>query len=93
MRISILVVTALMLTLTACSRNSDHKLDGAISALAKKDYAGALAIIQPLAKDGNAKAQYNLGKMYLDGTGVDRNATEAAKWYRLAADQGNMDAQ
>ena len=30
---------------------------------------------------------------YEKGTGVEKNAEEAAKWYRKAADNGNADAQ
>ena len=31
--------------------------------------------------------------MYLHGQGVPENAAEAARWYRLAAEQGYADAQ
>jgi hypothetical protein len=31
--------------------------------------------------------------MYYEGKGVPQNHVEAAKWFRLAADQGNADAQ
>ena len=31
--------------------------------------------------------------MYVRGDGVARNYTEAARWFRLAADQGNPGAQ
>ena len=33
-------------------------------------------------------AQYNLGFMYDEGTGVPRNDVEALKWYSLAKAQG-----
>ena len=42
---------------------------------------------------GEAKAQYNLGYMYQDGTGVPQDYKAAVKWYRLAADQGLALAQ
>jgi TPR repeat protein len=45
------------------------------------------------AEQGDADAQYNLGKMFYDGHGLDKNYTEAMKWYRLAAAQGNAKAQ
>ena len=38
-------------------------------------------------------AQYNLGVMYRNGRGVSRDQTEAVRWYRLAADQGDARAQ
>ena len=36
----------------------------------------------------NARAQFNLGVMYANGDGVPKDAAEAVKWYRKAADQG-----
>ena len=33
-------------------------------------------------------AQDNLGGMYANGTGVPQDDAEAAKWYKLAAEQG-----
>jgi TPR repeat protein len=47
----------------------------------------------PLAKQGNAVAQYFLGFMYLNGDGVTQDYKSAAKWYRLAAEQGYAGAQ
>ena len=42
---------------------------------------------------GDAGAQLALGYAYDTGRGVGRNLAEAAKWYRLAADQGLAQAQ
>jgi hypothetical protein len=41
----------------------------------------------------NAREQYELGRMYYEGKGVALDLTEAAKWYRESASQGNADAQ
>ena len=38
-------------------------------------------------------AQNNLGSMYQNGQGVSQDYKEAAKWYRLSAEQGNAVAQ
>ena len=38
-------------------------------------------------------AQNNLGLMYYNGQGLSQDYHEAAKWYRLAAEQGNATAQ
>ena len=46
-----------------------------------------------VAKQGNAKAQYNLGGMYYNGKGVRKDYAQAVQWYRRAAEQGNADAQ
>jgi uncharacterized protein len=42
---------------------------------------------------GDALAQNNLGFLYQNGTGVQKNPVEAAKWYQLAAEQGFSVAQ
>jgi TPR repeat protein len=38
---------------------------------------------------GRSFAQFLLGYAYDYGKGVEKNATEAATWYRKAADQGD----
>jgi TPR repeat protein len=45
------------------------------------------------AKQGFANAQYNLGLMYANGTGVLQDYKTAVKWFRLAAKQGVARAQ
>ena len=57
------------------------------------DYTTALKEWRPLAEQGDAGAQYNLGFMYDRGYGVPENDAEAEKWYRLAAEQGLAIAQ
>jgi len=57
------------------------------------DYEKAAKLYGPLAKDGNAEAQYTLGMMYRAGRGVPHDYNEARKWYRLAAEQGHPIAQ
>ena len=45
------------------------------------------------AEQGDAKAQYKLGRCYAKGLGVDKDWVEAVKWYRMAAEQGDAKAQ
>jgi len=49
--------------------------------------------LKKLAEQGDVNAQYNLGVMYNNGTGVEQNFKEAVKWYRKAAEQGQVYAQ
>ncbi len=63
-------------------------LDEGVAAYHRGDYATALREWHPLAEQGNAKAQYNLGIMYSEGKGVPQDYAEAVKWYRKAAEQG-----
>jgi TPR repeat protein len=68
-------------------------LQGGLIAAQKGDYATALREWTPIAKQGNARAQSNLGLMYYKGHGVPQNHKTAVKWYRLAAKQGYANAQ
>jgi len=56
-------------------------------------YATALKEWRPLAEQGEARAQTNLGVMYRLGEGVPQDDTEAVRWYRRAAEQGHTKAQ
>ena len=67
--------------------------EDAAAAHKRGDYATALRIIRPLAAQGNAQAQSNLGSMYHQGQGVLQDYAEALKWLRLAAAQGHAMAQ
>jgi TPR repeat protein len=69
------------------------RIEDAKTAYDGGDYATALRIFQALANGGNATAQSNLGVMYDEGYGISQNYTEAVKWYRKAADQGDASAQ
>ena len=57
------------------------------------DFATALRELKPLAEQGHADAQFNLGVMYENGLGVPQDNKTAGKWYRLAAEQENALAQ
>ncbi len=45
------------------------------------------------AEKGDAPAQHSLGEMYEYAEGVGKDAVEAVKWFRKAADQGDVFAQ
>jgi TonB family protein len=54
----------------------------------RRDYTTAQRLWLPLAEQGVARAQNNLGVLYENGKGVRQDFNEALKWYRLAAEQG-----
>jgi TPR repeat protein len=68
-------------------------LKEATTAFAKKQYAAAIKLFRPLAEKGNAIAQYKVAVMHRMGLGVPKSEKEARKWSRLAAKQGNPEAQ
>ncbi|MCP4008900.1 MAG: hypothetical protein GY726_05220, partial [Proteobacteria bacterium] len=43
--------------------------------------------------EGNAEAQYNLGVLYLEGQGVERNVKQARAWFLKAAEKDQLEAQ
>jgi TPR repeat protein len=67
--------------------------DEGVAAYDSGDYATALKELRPLAEQGEASAQGNLGVMYAKGQGVPQDYKEAVKWYRKAAEQGDATAQ
>ena len=64
-----------------------------VAAYNRGDNATALREFRPLAEQGAAKAQYNLGLMYEEGQGVSQDYAEAVRWFRKAAEQGHDEAQ
>jgi hypothetical protein len=64
-----------------------------LAAFKNKDYLRAYQEFKVGADAGQAEAQFDLGVMYAQGFGVQRDLSVAATWYRKAADQGNAEAQ
>ena len=67
-------------------------LDDAVDAMRSGDFAEAYCIMRPLADDGDADAQYNIGWMYLNGYGLRVNDSLALEWWSKASEQGHADA-
>lgn len=59
-------------------------------ALASEDYQKAAYYLSFFASNGDARAQYNMGVMYRDGLGVERDAKAALTWFLYAAAQDHM---
>ena len=55
--------------------------------------AATLSRVRKAAKEGDAKAQFDLAVMCYKGRGLPQDYAEAARWYRKAADQGYAKAQ
>jgi len=89
----LLILPVLLLTLLVGNPASSADFQKGLDAYNRGDYATALREFTPLAEQGVARAQYNLGVMYDHGYGVPQNYKTAVKWYTLAAEQGLADAQ
>jgi len=82
------------LTILLCAGlSAGADLASANRAYEQKDYATALKELAPLAEQGNAEAQFDLGRMYLMGQGVLKDPDQAIKWFKASAAQGNANAQ
>ena len=68
-------------------------LDNAFKAFDRGDCHLALKRFQAKAERGNVAAQHNVGVVFDAGLGVDGSDQVAEKWYRMAAEQGLLDAQ
>ena len=64
-----------------------------VAAFKNKDYATAYREWKTAADTGVPEAEFDLGLLYSQGLGVRRDLTEATRWYRKAAEQGNAMAQ
>jgi TPR repeat protein len=64
-----------------------------LNAFSDKNWAAALTACTREGNAGSLSAQRNLGVMYDQGLGVNKDPAQAALWYRKAADAGNRDAQ
>jgi hypothetical protein len=86
------IVCTVMLFLVGCGQTISLP-QNARDAYNRGDYSTALKECQPLAEQGDANAQYNLGKLYYHGWGVAQDYAQARDWWRKAAAQGHLDAQ
>ncbi len=102
MRLSLLIFTpffASLLCTTALAQSSSS--EGTFAALLRQEAIGfengeggvrdpvmAATLYCKSARLGDAQAQYNLGWMYANGRGVERNDSTAAFFFHAAAEQG-----
>lgn len=77
----------------AASGAEDKILQEAWTAYNIGNYKKTLRLIEPLAGDGNARAQVMLGRCYENGLGVQQDLGVAAQWFQLAAEQNDSEAQ
>jgi uncharacterized protein len=80
-----------LLSFAAISAGADFTTG--LNAYNKGDYATAAKEWRPLADQGVAAAQFNLGLMYYDGHGVPLDFAQAADWFTKAAEQDYAKAQ
>ena len=82
-----------LLTAAAAFPAAAQTFDETVAAYDRGDYATAFRGFRRLAEQGDAKAQYYLGALYEDGTGVPQDYARAVQWYRSAALKGDPEGQ
>ena len=85
-------LAAILLVVSFAASVAAGPLEDADAAVKRRDYATALRLIRPLAKQGDATAQYNLGVFYDNGLGVPQDHVRALMWLNLSAAQGEKNA-
>jgi len=86
-----LLLTSVALGLGLSTPAAADVKDG-VDAWGKGDFARAISEWRGPANNGNADAQFNLGQAYKLGRGVPMDLRQAENWYRMAANQGHIQA-
>ncbi|WP_373767604.1 tetratricopeptide repeat protein [Glaesserella sp.] len=94
---ALLMISTLLFFYPAVAETTDAEFERqnetAKAAMLSDDFATALKIWQPYADRGNKRAQNNLGMMYLDGLGVEKDWDKAKALFEQSAAQGLPQAQ
>ncbi len=90
LRLIIFIFASTML-LTACVNPQTELRRGQLS-FQEQNYHDAFIRLTPLAKNGNAEAQYAIGYMYFYGQGIAENRHRGIVWMQRAARQGQPQA-
>ena len=70
--------------------NSKSQFKKGLNSYAKRDYEDAFDKWNPLAQQGLAEAQFNLGRMYALGKGVISSLEKTKYWVQLASDNTDL---
>ena len=90
---TLIIIPVLLFSLLLGVPSYSADFNKGLTAAQSGDFATALKEWKPLAEEGNAVAQNNLGLMYHNGWGVPQDYKEAVLLYRLADEQGYAKAQ
>ena len=58
----------------------------------ERDFQSAVKLYMLAAKAGEPEAFYHMGRVYMNGTGVDRNIAKAKLYFKQGANCGNTDS-
>jgi hypothetical protein len=93
MRMSLRFTITVVLSIVCLVASAWANFKAGVDAYHRGDYATALREWRPLAEQGDAGAQFNLGQLYVNGQGILQDHVQARQWYEKAAAQGHADAE
>lgn len=79
-------------SIAATLGNRAAEFNNGVCLMEKKEYGEAYDVFVSAAEKGLAVAQSKLGFMYAEGLGVTLDFEKSEHWYRMAANQGDIDA-
>jgi TPR repeat protein len=88
----LLILPVLLLTLLVGTPAFSADFQKGYAAYKSGDYATTLREWTPLAEQGYAMAQFNLGAMYANGNGVIQDNVYAHMWFNIVASNGDKNA-
>ncbi|MGX2973545.1 tetratricopeptide repeat protein [Ursidibacter arcticus] len=88
---TVLTATLLAFATLSYANTPEQQFQQGLEAAEKQDYQTAFRLWQPLAEQGIAEAQFNLGWMYINVQGVKQDVAKAKIWFGRACDNGLQD--
>lgn len=86
-RILVCVLVAALFAGNALADGEDDFYRG-VAEYRARNYDGAVSWFNKAAEQGEADAQFLLGRMYYDGNSISQDYVEAYKWFSIAAANG-----
>ena len=84
--------SSLISSIASALGNRAAEFNKGVCLMEKKEYGEAYDVFVSAAEKGLANAQSRLGYMYAEGLGVTQDSEKSEHWYRMAANQGDIDA-
>jgi TPR repeat protein len=84
--------SSLISSIASALGNRAAEFNKGVCLMEKKEYGEAYDVFVFAAEKGLAPAQSRLGYMYAEGLGVTQDSEKSEHWYRMAANQGDIDA-
>lgn len=91
--IKTILASFLLFTQPTFATSIDNQRQEAGQAIEAEEFKKAFSILEKLAEQKDAKAQYHLARLYYNGLGTSRNYNKAAELYEAATKQGLIPAQ